>query len=112
MTIKFDTREYSPSERHKKDDAIYEQWHTPWLCPDGDSVELYLKREKRFRRLEYRITELSFNPFSGFPDYTITIDDIQAPYARTLLNLSEIDELRQWLGIADAICKKLGNEEI
>ena len=110
--IKFKTRRYILHKHIEKEDCIYEQWHTEWLCPDGDSVELYLKKEKRFLKDKYNITELSFNPFSGVTDYTIVIDDVQAPYARTLLNVTEASETRQWLGMADEICKKLGNEEI
>ena len=109
MEIKFGTRRYSPVKRHKKEDAVYEQWSTPWLCPDGDYVVLYLKREKRFGG--HAITELSFSPFSGIAGSTIVIDFVQASYARKLLNITEMGELRQWIGIADAICRKLGNEE-
>ena len=108
--IKFGTRKYILHNLIEKEDCVYEQWYTDWLCPDNDIVELYLKKEKRFGK--EIITELSFNPFSGITDSAIVIDDMQASYARTLLNITEVDELRQWLGMADEICKRFGNEEI
>ena len=75
------------------------------------SKDVRINTEKRFKNDGLCITELSFNPFSGIAGYTIVIDDVHAQYARTLLHVSETDELRQWIGIVDAICKKLGCEE-